>query len=359
MKENNDYNTLLNKSINAFLKDALKVIYRNPEIAKFILQTTLYQKKAAQRRVEHEKQGLQIPPYMIISITNRCNLQCKGCYSKAQHRPVEKEISHDKLRSVITEAKDLGISFIFLAGGEPLMRPDILDITNNFPEVIFPLFTNGLLITDEIITRLRNQKNVIPVISMEGYETDTDSRRGLGVYNHLQGTLEKIRHSGIFYGISFTVSRTNFETLTNEFFINNLMASGCQLFFFVEYVPVKEATEDIVITDEQRTALSAILDSFRAKFPSLFVSFPGDEEAFGGCLSAGRGFIHVSAEGDLEPCPFAPYSDTNLNDLSLKEALQSELLRKIRQNHTELTETKGGCALWEKRYWVKSLLQKK
>ncbi|MEM1486136.1 radical SAM protein [Oscillospiraceae bacterium PP1C4] len=359
MKVNNAYNILLNNSINTFLKDALKVIYRNPAMTKHVLQAIRFQKKAAQKRAEYEKHGLQVPPYMIISITNRCNLHCKGCYSKAQHRPVEKEMSHDKLRSVIREARDLGVSFIFLAGGEPLMRPDILDIANDFPEVIFPLFTNGLLITDEIITRLQNQKNVIPVISMEGYETETDSRRGTGVYGCLQGTLEKMKHSGIFYGLSFTVSRTNFETLTDEEFINKLMASGCQLFFFVEYIPVKEATEDLVITDDQRTELAAILDSFKTKFSGLFVSFPGDEEIFGGCLSAGRGFIHVSAEGDLEPCPFAPYSDANLKDLTLEEALQSELLSRIRQNHAELTETRGGCALWEKREWVQSLLQNK
>ena len=354
--EKNDCNILLNKAITTFLKDTWKVIYRNPAMSKFILKTIRWQRKAARKRMEYEKQGLQVPPYLIISITNRCNLQCQGCYSKAQHRPSEKEISHDKLRSVITEAKGLGISFIFLAGGEPLLRPDILEITRDFPEVIFPLFTNGLLITDEIITGLRQQKNVIPVISMEGYESETDCRRGPGVYDRLQVTLEKIKHSGIFCGLSFTVSRTNFETLTNELFIKKLMASGCQLFFFVEYIPVKEATEEIVISDEQRTALTAVLDSFRAKFPGLFIAFPGDEEAFGGCLSAGRGFIHISAEGDLEPCPFAPYSDTNLTNLPLKEALRSELLRKIRQNHAELTETKGGCALQEKRDWLKSLL---
>ncbi len=350
-----DYKTLLNKSINAFLKDALGVVYRNPARLIFVFRTILWQRKAARKRIEYEKQGLQVPPYMIISITNRCNLQCRGCYSKAQHRPIAKEISYDKLRSVIAEAKDLGISFIFLAGGEPLMRAEILEITKDLPEIIFPLFTNGLLITDEIIIRLRKQKNVIPVISMEGYETDTDSRRGPGVYGQLQGTLEKIKRFGLFYGLSFTVSRINFETLTNALFIDKLMASGCQLFFFVEYIPVKEATEDLVITDEQRAALPTILDSFRAKFPGLFVSFPGDEEAFGGCLSAGRGFIHISAEGDLEPCPFAPYSDTNINNLSLKEALQSGLLKKIRQNCDVLTETSGGCALWEKREWLRSL----
>jgi MoaA/NifB/PqqE/SkfB family radical SAM enzyme len=350
-----DYKTLLNKSIISFLKEALRLVYKNPARLFFMIRTILWQRKAIRKRMNCEKQGLRVPPYMIISVTNRCNLQCKGCYSKAQHRPIAKEISYDKLRLVIEEAKDLGISFIFLAGGEPLMRAEILEITRDFPEIIFPLFTNGLLITDKIITSLGKQKNVIPVISMEGYETDTDSRRGNGVYCQLQGTLEKMKRSSLFYGLSFTVSKINFATLTDELFIKKRMASGGQLFFFVEYIPVKEATEDLVITAEQRAMLPAILDSFQAKFPGLFVSFPGDEEKFGGCLSAGRGFIHISAGGDLEPCPFAPYSDTNINNLSLKEALQSALLREIRQNCAELSETSGGCALWEKREWLNSL----
>ena len=357
MAKNIDYNTQLNSSIKSFLENAVNVISTNQAMMEYALEALPMQEKATRLREEYGKQGIQVPPYMIISITNRCNLQCKGCYSKAQHRPIEKEISYDKLRTIIAEARDMGISFIFLAGGEPLMRPEILDITKDFPEIIFPLFTNGLLITDEIITKLQNQRNVIPIISIEGHESETDDRRGQGVYDYLQGTLDKFKNSDMFYGLSFTVTRINFDTLTNELFIDKLMAVGCQLFFFVEYIPVKEETEDMVISEEQRKDLAMILDSFRIKFSGLFVSFPGDEEEFGGCLSAGRGFIHVSAEGELEPCPFAPYSDANLNDLSLKEALKSPLLNKIRENHAELTETRGGCALWQKRQWVKSLLQ--
>ncbi len=83
---------------------------------------------------------------------------------------------------------------------------------------------------------------------------------------------------------------------------------------------------------------------------------PEDEEEMGGCMSAGKGFIHINAEGDVEPCPFAPYSDTNLNESTLREALQSEFLRKIRQNNEHLSETEGGCALWIKREWVRSVL---
>ena len=91
--------------------------------------------------------------------------------------------------------------------------------------------------------------------------------------------------------------------------------------------------------------------------PGLFVAFPGDEEMYGGCLAAGRGFVHISPEGRLEPCPFSPFSDISLKDVSLREALRSPLLRTIRESDAHLRETRGGCALWEQRDWVGSLLQ--
>ncbi len=98
-------------------------------------------------------------------------------------------------------------------------------------------------------------------------------------------------------------------------------------------------------------------ERLRTQFPAIFIEIPGDEEQYGGCLAAGRGFIHVSTDGDLEPCPVSPYSDTNVQQLSLKEALESRLLQAIRQRHETLSETQGGCALWTEREWVQSLLQ--
>ncbi len=88
-----------------------------------------------------------------------------------------------------------------------------------------------------------------------------------------------------------------------------------------------------------------LMTGLRRQYPALFIAFPGDEEAYGGCLAAGRGFIHINPEGNLEPCPFAPYTDTNLTNLPLREALNSQLLKTIRENHDQLTETRGGCAL--------------
>lgn len=106
----------------------------------------------------------------------------------------------------------------------------------------------------------------------------------------------------------------------------------------------------------KKESLLSVRDSFRKKYPALFIAIPGDEDEIGGCLWAGRGFVHINAAGDVEPCPFAPYSDANLRNMSLKDALQSDFLKRIRENHGRLSEAKGGCALWAEREWVRSLL---
>jgi MoaA/NifB/PqqE/SkfB family radical SAM enzyme len=357
-KEGVDFRKILNQSLNVFFKDAVRVAVTNPAQAYHLLKTVRWQRKAARLRSKWEQEGIHVPPIMIFSVTNRCNLHCKGCYHWALHESGQVEMSEEKMRSTIAEAKELGIYFIALAGGEPLVRPKILDIIRQFPEIVFLVFTNGLLINDDVMKKLNKLRNFVPVISLEGYESDTDYRRGEGVYKRLQGIVPKLKKLGIFWSVSLTVTSSNFDTITNVQFIKDLVDLGCKLFFFVEYTPITEDTEDWVITDEQRERLLRIRDSFRSQFPALFVAVPGDEEEIGGCLSAGKGFVHISAEGNVEPCPFAPYSDTNLRDSSLKDALQSKFLQAIRENHDRLSEAEGGCALWVERAWVRDLLNR-
>jgi MoaA/NifB/PqqE/SkfB family radical SAM enzyme len=355
VSKDRDFRKVLNESLSIFFKDALRVAFTNPAQAYFFLKTARWQSKAAQTRSRWQKQGVHVPPIMIFSITNKCNLHCKGCYHQALREFAQMEMDHGKLRSIIAEAKELGISFIVLGGGEPFIRQEILEITKEFPEVIFLVFTNGLLIDEEKINQMKEQRNIVPVISLEGNEENTDDRRGQGVYRRLLKIVDKLKDKGIFWSISFTITRSNFHNITDRDFIHNLVKLGCKLFFFVEYTPISEGTEDWVLTDQQRINLIKIRDQFRSEYSALFVAVPGDEEEIGGCLSAGRGFVHISADGNVEPCPFAPYSDVNLQDLSLKEALQSKFLEKIRDNHDQLCETEGGCALWIKREWVRSM----
>jgi MoaA/NifB/PqqE/SkfB family radical SAM enzyme len=354
----NGYKDLINSAIGEVFRDALKITFRHPGQALFMLKSLRNQQKAAKIRLQHEKQGVPVPPFAIVSVTHQCNLRCKGCYAQSFH-PAETqqaEMDSAKLSSVFQQARELGIGIILIAGGEPLGRQDILEIITGFPEIIFPLFTNGLLLNEEKLQLIKKERNVIPVVSLEGDLAATDERRGLGVFENVMKVFHAMNVQGLFYGVSITLTRNNFQTVTGEPFIQQLLALGCKLFFFVEYIPVQQGTEDLVLTESQRSEVIGLMATLRSKFPALFIAFPGDEERFGGCLAAGRGFIHINAQGGLEPCPFAPFSDVDLNQLSLKDALQSKLLKTIRDNPEQLKETSGGCALWEKQDWVRSLV---
>ena len=351
-----DYTHILNQSIAKLFRDALKLGMRNPAMARFLYKTVRWQHRAARIRGSWEERGVRVPAFMIASITRRCNLQCKGCYARAQHRGDEPEMSPAKLAEVIAEAREIGISIILIAGGEPLTRPEILRIAADNPQIVFPLFTNGLLIDDDVIETLKRCRNVVPVLSLEGRQGDTDERRGAGIHAHLERTMAKMKAADIFFGTSITLTRENFYSVTAKTFVNDLLEAGSRLVFFIDYVPVEPGTDHLVLTDRQLAEERGIILGLQAELPGLFISFPGGEEALGGCLAAGRGFVHVSSEGRVEPCPFSPFSDASLNEMTLIEALQSDLLRVIRENRDLLEEGNGGCALWENRDWVASLV---
>lgn len=254
---------------------------------------------------------------------------------------------------IFSQAAEIGVAVIMLAGGEPLLRRDIIDLTRLYKNTVFPVFTNGFLIDDDLISRLRKQSNLIPIISLEGFEQDTDIRRGRGVFEVINDRMTLLAENGIFFGASITVRSDTFDDVTSPEFINRMRDAGCRLFIFVEFVPIDSGSASLALTVEQRRRLMNIERAPGKK--SVCIVFPGDEEQYGGCLAAGRGFVHVNPWGGLEPCPFAPYSDINLRRTPLREALRSRLLTAIRDNHHRLTETSGGCALWAQREWVEKL----
>ena len=349
----------LNQGLRIFFSEFVRVSVRHPSQALFFVRTVLWQGRAARRRARMAREGVHVPPIAIFSITNGCNLRCKGCYAQAIRGDTPDELSTERMRSVVAEAEELGISFFVIAGGEPLTRPEIVDIAGDFPNIVFLLVTNGLLLTPDVIARLSKLRNVVPVLSVEGNQAETDERRGLGVHERLRDKMKKLKDAGMFFSLSLTVTRTNFPTVTDPGFLQNAVDAGCRLFLLLEYTPIRAGTDEWVITDEQRTGMRKLLADFRRRFSAVFVAVPWDEEAQGGCLASGRGFVHISASGDLEPCPFAPLSDTNILSMPLKEALGSRFLGLMRENHSMFAETSGGCALWKNREAVESLLRRK
>ena len=348
---------ILNKGLRVFFSEFVRISLSDPRQALHFMRVAAWQRRAARLRSRYQSEGLYVPPIVIFSITNKCNLACKGCYAQAIRGNGGEELTGAEIRDIVAQADDLGTSFFVIAGGEPLTRPEFLDIARDFPHIVFLLFTNGLLLDHALISRLRTQRNTIPVLSIEGRESETDGRRGQGVHERLREKMAELKRAGVFFSLSMTVTRDNFGTVTDTAFIRGAADQGCRFFLFAEYTPVKPGTEDWVITEAQRTEMKSVVAALRREISAVFVAVPWDEEETGGCLASGRGFVHVSARGDLEPCPFAPYSDTNLRTVPLKKALESRFLRSLRDNHDRLAETEGGCALWKQRDLVKSFLE--
>lgn len=357
MEGNNlQYRETFDTAIRQAISQAIRIIASDPALV--IPGTVIlhHQKKAAAIRRQYEHEGLLVPPVMIISITSRCNLACTGCYMHGRGGRAAAEMEPAVLASVVSQAADLGVSVIVIAGGEPLVRQEeIFRMAEAHPAILFAVFTNGMLIDDSLADRIDACRNIVPVLSFEGFREDTDARRGTGVYNRLLATCARLKSKNIFFGCSVTTTRENFSRVTGELFIREMISAGVRVFTFVEYVPMKPGTENLVLTPEQKKMLQAIISGFNDSFPALFIGFPGDEDAYGGCLAAGRGFVHVSPSGDLEPCPAAPVSDANLAAIPLRDALKSRLLLRLRQESGMLTETSGGCALWANRAWVQDL----
>jgi MoaA/NifB/PqqE/SkfB family radical SAM enzyme len=314
------------------------------------------QKKQEARRRKAESDQLMVPPVMIFSITRQCNLKCKGCYAAKRMDQGTEDLSVDRISKLFQEASKLGVGVIMIAGGEPLMRPEILWAASEHRNIIFPVFTNGLMLNDGSLAYFKHHRNLVPILSIEGNRQFTDESRGDGVYKQLIHTMEKLQQSRRLFGMSVTLTRENFQEVTHPVWLQQQYRMGSSLFFLVEYVPQSESDMELCLTEEQKAQLPATLERLRKQMPALFVSLPGDEAYYRGCLAAGREFVHVSADGSLEPCPFAPYSDINVRNMSLKEALQSRFLSRIREPHHILGETKGGCTLWENRPWVEGFL---
>lgn len=350
------YRERFDATIGETLGRAVRMIAAEPALLLPGAAILRHQRRAATLRQRHELDGLLVPPVMIASITSRCNLACAGCYMHGRGERPKAEMNPTVLASVVDQAVELGVSVMVLAGGEPLVRLDeIVRLARAHPRCLFPVFTNGLLIDDAVADTLANCRNLVPVLSFEGFREATDGRRGSGVFDRLLAACARLKARSVFFGCSVTTTRENFEDVTSEAFVREMLGAGARVMTFVEYVPMEAGTEGLVLTSGQKTALQEVLAGFSRAFPALFIGFPGDEEAYGGCLAAGRGFVHVGPSGDLEPCPAAPYSDANLAAVPLEEALRSGLLARLRANPEVLTESSGGCALRANRAWVEEL----
>jgi MoaA/NifB/PqqE/SkfB family radical SAM enzyme len=285
----------------------------------------------AQRNWISEQLGYEIPLLLVVSPTMRCPLHCYGCYSAEYAR--NSDLDYATFDRLLGEAKSLGSYFIVVSGGEPFVYEGIYDLLRKHEDIWFQVYTSGVSLSAANVAKLAELGNVMPCISVEGFEKETDKRRGKGHFKKLLQAFEHLRRAGIPFGVSATATRENNQLITSDDFVKFYSDQGALLGWYFQYMPIgREPALDLVPTPEQRlTRLHRVLE-LREKYDILLADFWNDGPLVGGCIAGGRRYLHVNNAGDIEPCVFCQLSTDNLHDKSLLEVLRtSRLLAAIRK----------------------------
>ncbi|MCR4656458.1 MAG: radical SAM protein [Lachnospiraceae bacterium] len=357
-----DLQEYMTKGVERVVSDAVKATFKNPKESAFMLGFSRSSSAASKKRKMAEKKGNHIPPFLIASITSKCNLHCAGCYSRCNHATVDTEpvvqLTDEEWFRIFDEADELGISFILLAGGEPMLRRGVIEAAGRKKNILFPIFTNGTFMDERYFDLFDKSRNLIPIMSIEGKKETTDLRRGVGIYDRLIKNMDELNSRGLIFGASVTVTTENINEVTSDDFLNELSYRGCKAVIFVEFVPMADESKHLAPGEKERESLKTEILRLREKRPEMvFISFPGDEKSSGGCVAAGRGFFHINSHGGAEPCPFSPYSDVNIRNTSLMEAMHSPLFVALQSGDILMDDHDGGCVLYEKRELVEQLMK--
>lgn len=282
------------------------------------------------RDKKEEELGIHLPFFMVISPTMRCNLRCKGCY--AGDYDTSNDLTFEEIDRILTEAKELGMYFFTISGGEVFTRKDIFDIWAKHDDAYFNVYTNGTLITKEVAKRLAELGNVAPMISIEGSKETTDRRRGAGIHEKALQAMDNLREAGVLFGFSATLTSASADSLTRDEFIDEMIERGCKVGWFFQYIPTGENPDlSYMATPEQRAKLHEKVEYWRSTRPIFLGDFWNDGRYVDGCMAGGERYLHIIANGDVEPCVFVHFAVDNIRNKSLVEVLKSPFFQAIRE----------------------------
>jgi len=335
---------------NIFLKGL--ILQRNRGLKRFwrLQKISLYALSSWLRRKRTQKrENILAPIAMAYSPTMECNLSCIGCY--ARDYPRDKELSLKDIDEMLSSAEDIGVFLMIITGGEPLIREGILEILRGHKRLLFLMITNGTLMTEEKARIISDAGNIITVVSIEGSREQTDTRRGIGVYDQVRFAMTHLQNTGALFGFSAMVTSSNFRTLSSDEFIEDMVKGGCALGFYTEYIPIgDDAQWDLVLEGKAREQFRERVLEIRRNKPIMVAHLPDDEYGpEGKCSAVMGGCVHINAQGYVEPCPFTHFAKDNIMESGLNNALRSQFLAQIRASEAVYHRGRLGCALMENR----------
>jgi MoaA/NifB/PqqE/SkfB family radical SAM enzyme len=275
--------------------------------------------RMSRRKKVRAELGIPVPEVIFLSVTGDCNLHCPHCYAGGyakEHMPI------DLAERIISEACELGVAMFVITGGEPLLYPEFFAMARETPHVPFLTFTNGTLMPDFLADGGAGA-NMLWAVSVDGPKRWNDARRGEGTFDLACEAMEALSAQRLPFGFSATLSRDNLIAATSHSFIASMALRGCRMGFLLQEMP--GTTCDSVVEGLEERA-----ESCREHSPIPLASFPGDEARYGGCLGAGRAFLHIAPDGSVEPCPIVHVPVASLKEMSLEAALSSPPLRGFR-----------------------------
>ncbi len=286
-----------------------------------------------QRQIENKnKYNCNVPWAILMDPTSACNLHCTGCWASEYGNHMN--LTYDEMDNIVKQGVSLGTYVYLFTGGEPLVRKkDIIRLCEEHPDCVFSTFTNGTLIDEAFADEILRVKNFIPAISIEGFEAATDARRGDGTYQKIIKAMNILKSKKLPFGISCCYTSANAEIIGSEDYFDQMIAMGAKFAWFFTYMPVgKGAVKELMASSDQREMMYHKIREYRKTKPIFTVDFWNDGEYVGGCIAGGRSYLHINANGDIEPCAFMHYSDSNIREKTLLEAYRSPLFMGYHDN---------------------------
>lgn len=282
-----------------------------------------------EKRLRAELQGGAVPYALLISPTAKCNLRCRGCY--AADYAVKDELPFPLVNRLVTEAEELGVAVVTILGGEPFLWGPLLDLIGRHPHMYFLVFTNATLIAPALVNRLKRLGNVMLTLSVEGFEKETDVRRGPGTFARVMAAIDLLRQAKIPFGYSVTATRTNEPVIASDDFVDFMITKGALMGWMFLYMPVGGNPDlELMPTPEQRLHMLAFVNRVRQTRPIVMIDFWNDAPYVGGCI-AGKYYAHINPQGCVEPCIFTHFCQDNIKNKSLREVMNSEFFRELRR----------------------------
>ncbi|MBQ5592661.1 MAG: radical SAM protein [Clostridia bacterium] len=311
-------------------------------------------------RENREKYNCNIPFIILLDPTSACNLKCKGCWSAEYGHKFN--LSYDELDSIVTQGVALGTHLYMFTGGEPLIRKnDILKLCRKHPNCTFLAYTNATLIDQKFCEDMKDVGNLALAISIEGSEETNDYRRGEGAYETSVKALDLLQKNGCLYGISVCYTAKNIDEVTSDSFLDLMISKGVKFGLYFNYMPVgTNADVELIPSPEQRTFmynwLKRVRNSKTGK-PMFVMDFQNDGEYVGGCIAGGRNYFHINSAGDMEPCVFVHFSDSNIRTHTILEALQSPLFMAFHHNQPFNDNHLRPCPMLENPDCLRKIIQ--